>query len=57
MYADEWLGEPGDGEFNERFGLYVNRDFGIVSLLDSYRLVDFDTNFNLQLVAQNGNDS
>ena len=31
VYADEWKGEPGDGEMNEEIGLKVNRDFYIVS--------------------------
>jgi hypothetical protein len=31
VYADEWKGEPGKGEYNEKFGLYVERDFHVVS--------------------------
>jgi hypothetical protein len=31
VYVDEWKGEPGKGELNERFGLYVERDFFVVS--------------------------
>jgi hypothetical protein len=31
MYVDEWKGEPGKGELNEKFGLYVERDFHVVS--------------------------
>jgi hypothetical protein len=27
IYVDEWKGEPGKGELNEDFGLYVERDF------------------------------
>jgi hypothetical protein len=27
VYVDEWKGEPGKGELNEDFGLYVERDF------------------------------
>jgi len=33
VYADEWKGEPGKGELNEKFGLYVERDFHVVSQL------------------------
>jgi hypothetical protein len=33
VYADEWKGEPGKGELNEDFGLYVQRPFYIVSQL------------------------
>jgi hypothetical protein len=31
IYADEWKGEPGKGELNERIGLFVERDFYIIS--------------------------
>jgi len=31
MYVDEWKGEPQKGELNEKFGLYVERPFHIVS--------------------------
>jgi hypothetical protein len=33
IYVDEWKGEPQKGELNEDFGLYVERDFHIVSQL------------------------
>jgi hypothetical protein len=29
VYVDEWKGEPGKGELNEDFGLYVERDFHV----------------------------
>ena len=44
MYADEWKGEPGKGEFNERFGMYVERDFNIVSRLPRSRFLDLVSN-------------
>jgi hypothetical protein len=31
VYVDEWKGEPTKGELNEKFGLYVERDFHVVS--------------------------
>lgn len=31
VYADEWKGEPGKGELNEEYGLYVERPFHIIS--------------------------
>jgi len=31
MYVDEWKGEPTKGQLNEKFGLYVERDFHVVS--------------------------
>jgi len=33
IYADQYEGEPGKGELNEMFGLYVERPFYIVSKL------------------------
>jgi hypothetical protein len=33
IYADEYPGEPKKGELNEKFGLYVERDFYVVSEL------------------------
>jgi hypothetical protein len=40
IYADEWKGEPGKGELNEEFGLYVERPFYIVSQLAANRYLD-----------------
>jgi hypothetical protein len=37
VYVDEWKGEPTKGEFNERFGLFVERDFYVVSKLPDNR--------------------
>lgn len=31
VYVDEWKGDPKKGELNKNFGLYVERDFHIVS--------------------------
>ena len=31
VYVDEWKGEPTKGQLNKRFGLYVERDFYVVS--------------------------
>jgi hypothetical protein len=33
VYVDEWKGEPGKGELNEDFGLFVERPFYVVSAL------------------------
>jgi len=33
VYVDEWKGEPGKGEYNEDWGLYVERPFYVVSQL------------------------
>ena len=47
MYADEWKGEPGKGELNEKFGLYVERDFHVVSQLPENRYLDLINNRNM----------
>jgi hypothetical protein len=44
VYADQWKGEPGKGELNEDFGLYVQRDFYIVSRLPKSRYLDLVSN-------------
>ena len=44
MYVDEWKGEPGVGELNPRFGMYVQRYFHIVSELPEGRYVDLIEN-------------
>jgi hypothetical protein len=31
IYVDQYKGEPTKGQFNKKFGLYVERDFFIVS--------------------------
>ena len=31
VYVDEWQGEPTKGQLNKRFGLYVERDFYVIS--------------------------
>jgi hypothetical protein len=40
LYADEWKGEPGKGELNEEFGLYIQRPFYIQSALGSHRYLE-----------------
>jgi len=46
VYADEWKGEPGKGELNKRFGLYVERDFYVQSKLPDGRYLDLINNRN-----------
>jgi len=43
VYVDEWKGEPGKGELNEEFGLYIERPFYIVSALTSHRYLELST--------------
>jgi len=54
MYVDEWKGEPVKGELNERFGLYVERDFHVVSELPTHRYLDLINNRNMVQKVSNG---
>ena len=54
VYADEWKGEPGKGELNEQFGLYVERPFYIISKLSSNRYLDLINNRNMVIKTRNG---
>ena len=54
IYADEWKGEPGKGELNEDFGLYVERDFYVVTEMKSKRYLDLINNRNFVLKTANG---
>jgi hypothetical protein len=40
LYTDEWKGEPGKGELNEDFGLYIQRPFYIQSAMGSKRYLE-----------------
>jgi hypothetical protein len=53
VYVDEWKGEPKKGELNEDFGLYVERDFHIVSQLSSNRYLDLISNRNMVIKTSN----
>jgi len=57
IYADEYPDEPGKGELNERFGLYVERPFYIVSALPAHRYLDHIGNANLVIKVPNGRNS
>jgi len=54
IYADEYPGEPKKGELNEKFGLYVERDFYLVSELASNRYLDLINNRNMVIKTPNG---
>jgi hypothetical protein len=54
VYADEWKGEPGKGELNEDFGLYVERDFYVVTEMKSHRYLDLINNRNFVIKTPNG---
>jgi len=53
VYADEWKGEPGKGELNEEFGLYVQRPFYIVSALGSHRYLEVINSKNMVIKTKN----
>jgi hypothetical protein len=57
MYVDEWKGEPQKGELNEKFGLYVERPFHIVSQLPENRYLDLINNRNMVIKTSNGRNS
>jgi hypothetical protein len=54
VYTDEWKGEPGKGELNEDFGLYVERDFYVVTQMSSHRYLDLINNRNMVIKTPNG---
>jgi hypothetical protein len=54
VYADEWKGEPTKGQLNKRFGLYVERDFYVVSALPDKRYLDLINNRNMVIKIPNG---
>jgi hypothetical protein len=57
IYADEWKGEPGKGELNEDFGLYVERDFYVVTAMKSGRYLDLINNRNMVIKTSNGRNT
>ena len=57
VYADEWKGEPGKGDFNPKFGLYVERPFYIISELGENRYLDLINNANFVIKVRNGRSS
>jgi type IV secretory pathway VirD2 relaxase len=57
VYADEWKGEPGKGELNEDFGLYVERDFYVVSAMKDHRYLDLINNRNMVIKTPNGRNT
>ena len=54
VYADEYPEEPKKGELNKDFGLYVDRDFYIVSKLPAHRYLDLISNRDMVIKTPNG---
>jgi hypothetical protein len=53
VYVDQYS-EPKKGELNSDFGLFVERDFYVVSALPSGRYLDLINNRNMVLKTANG---
>jgi hypothetical protein len=54
LYTDQWKGEPGKGQLNKDFGLYVERDFYVITHMNSRRYLDVINNRNMVIKTQNG---
>jgi hypothetical protein len=54
IYADQWKRDPIKGELNKRFGLYVERDFHIITRMRSGRYLDLLPSRNFYLKTRNG---
>jgi hypothetical protein len=57
VYVDEWPDEPKKGELNTRFGLFVERDFYIVSAMGKHRYLDIINNRNIVIKTPNGRNT
>jgi hypothetical protein len=53
-YVDEYEKEPTKGQLNKKFGLYVERDFYVVSALPGGRYLDLINNRNMVQKVRNG---
>jgi hypothetical protein len=54
IYVDEYEKEPTKGQLNKKFGLYVERDFYVVSQLPDNRYLDLINNRNMVIKIPNG---
>jgi hypothetical protein len=57
IYADQYTEEPVKGELNSDFGLYVERDFYVVSELQEGRYLDLINNRNMVIKTPNGRNT
>jgi len=57
VYVDEWPEEPKKGEMSPKFGLYVERDFYIVSAMSKHRYLDLPDNRNMVIKTSNGRNT
>jgi hypothetical protein len=54
VYVDEYEEEPTKGQLNKKFGLFVERDFFVVSALPGGRYLDLINNRNMVQKVRNG---
>jgi hypothetical protein len=57
IYKDQYPKEPKKGEYNKDFGLYVERDFHIVTRMRSGRYLDVVDGRNLVIKTRNGRNT
>jgi hypothetical protein len=56
-YVEDYEKEPTKGQFNKKFGLYVERDFYVVSGLPDGRYLDLINNRNMVIKIRNGRNT
>jgi len=54
VYVEDYKPEPAKGQFHPRFGLYVERNFYIVSQLPSGKYLEIPDHRNLAIKTRNG---
>jgi hypothetical protein len=54
VYVEDYEDEPTKGQLNKKFGLYVERDFYVVSSLPDQRYLDLINNRNMVIKTRNG---
>jgi hypothetical protein len=57
IYVDEYPKEPKKGELNKDYGLYVERDFYVVSEMSSHRYLDLINNRNMVIKTPNARNT
>jgi len=56
-YVDEWKGEPGKGELNEDFGLYVQRPFYLITKVGMGRFLEVVDNKWVVIKSESGRNT
>jgi hypothetical protein len=57
VYVEDYEKEPTKGQLNKKFGLYVERDFYVVSALGEHRYLDLINNRNMVIKTPNGRNT